>query len=306
MESLIRKAMAESPRPDLIVWPESSYPWGFSSFEVGIDPNLLDRQVKEFDPKSIGGDWTREQKRVDVYFESILNATKIPMIVGSSIYEFKKSGYSKFNSAILFRPGLPNQIYNKLHLVPFGEYVPLLKAFPWIIRLTPFQATRTRFLDHGSKLSWFELGKYRLATAICFEDTVPHLVRRFFAEAPDGRQPDLLVNLSNDGWFHATSEHEMHLAVSVFRCIENRVPLARAVNTGVSAMVDGNGRIVQSLDKLKFGVLSAITPLDDRVSFYSRWGDWLGQFCLASLLGLLVLGTFSPRRPNSDPFLQPV
>jgi apolipoprotein N-acyltransferase len=242
---------------------------------------------------------------VEAYFEKVLSVTRVPMMVGSSIYEFKKSGSSKFNAAILFRPGQPVQTYHKLHLVPFGEYVPLLKAFPWIIRLTPFRGSKVRFLDHGLKPAWFELGDYRLATAICFEDTVPHVVRRFFAEAPGGRQPDLLVNLSNDGWFHATAEHEMHLAVSVFRCIENRVPLARAVNTGISAMIDGNGQIVQSLAKLKTGVLTAVTPLDDRVSFYSQWGDWLGQFCLAAMIGLLVLGTFAPRRPHTDPFLQP-
>jgi apolipoprotein N-acyltransferase len=215
--------------------------------------------------------------------------------VGSSINEFKPSGYFKFNSAILFRPELPVQIYRKLHLVPFGEYVPLIEAVPWLIRLTPYRGTRLRFLDHGSELSWFDLGSHRLAAAICFEDTLPQVVRRFFAETPDGRQPDILINLSNDGWFHETSEHEMHLAISVFRCIENRVPLARAVNTGISAMIDGNGRIIQSLAKLKSGVVLEQAPLDDRVSFYSRWGDWLGVFCLATTLGLLILGTFSPR-----------
>jgi apolipoprotein N-acyltransferase len=303
LESLIRRAIADKTPPDLIVWPETSYPWKFSTIEAGMDMKLLDQQVKEFYTDAIGADLIREQKRIDESFRRLLEMYKVPMIVGSSIYEFKTSGYAKFNSAILFRPGLPIQIYNKLHLVPFGEYVPLLKTLPWIIRLTPYRGTRLLFLDHGTKPAWFELGKYRLATAICFEDTVPQLVRRFFAEAPEGRQPDLLVNLSNDGWFHATSEHEMHLAVSVFRCIENRVPLARAVNTGVSAMIDGNGRIVASLEKLKNSVLTATTPLDDRVSFYSRWGDWLGQFCFASTLGLLVLGTFSPRRPKSDPFV---
>ena len=68
----------------------------------------------------------------------------------------------------------------------------------------------------------------------------------------------------------------MHLAVSVFRCVENRVPLARAVNTGISALVDGNGRIVQSLPKLNEGVLTVDVPLDDRARLYPRWGDWLG------------------------------
>ncbi len=230
-----------------------------------------------------------------------MNATKVPMMLGATIYEFKKTGYSKFNAAILLRPELSVQIYHKLHLVPFGEYVPLVKALPWLIRLTPFSGTRVHFLDHGEKPAWFDLGKYRLAAAICFEDTVPQVVRRFFAEAPDGRQPDILINLSNDGWFHQTSEHEMHLAVSTFRCIENRVPLARAVNTGISAMVDGNGRILKSLAKLKEGVLIETTPLDDRVSLYSAWGDWLGLFCLAATIGLLVLGTFSPRHRKTDP-----
>ena len=305
LESLVGTAARANPRPDLIVWPETSYPWGFSSIEVGIDKDLLDRQVKVFDPRSIGADWTREQKRVDAYFESVLKTTGVPMMVGSTLYEFKKSGFAKFNAAILFRPGSPIQAYNKLHLVPFGEYVPLLKTLPWLLRLTPFRDAKVHFLDHGSTPAWFELGDLRLATAICFEDTVPHLVRRFFAEAPDGRQPDLLVNLSNDGWFKATSEHEMHLAVSVFRCIENRVPLARAVNTGVSAMIDGNGRIVESLAKLKPGVLSAVAPLDDRTSLYSQWGDWLGLSCFAATLGLLVLGTFSPRRRDPDPLLTP-
>jgi apolipoprotein N-acyltransferase len=228
----------------------------------------------------------------------------IPMMVGSSIYELKPSSFLKFNSAILFRPGLSNQYYHKLHLVPFGEYVPLLKTFPWLIRLTPYRGTRLHFLDHGKEPTWFDLGPYRLATVICFEDTLPHVVRQFFAEIPDKRQPDVLVNLSNDGWFKSTSEHEMHLAASVFRCVENRVPLARAVNTGISAVVDGNGRIIKTLGKLQRGVLIDTVPLDSRVSFYSQWGDWLGLFCLASTIGMILLGTFSPRLPQVSTSMQ--
>ena len=304
-KSLIRQAMAATPRPDLIVWPETSSPWNFVSIDPKLPMKVLDRQVKEMDPAWIAADWTLKRDRVSAYFASLVESTKIPMMVGSSFYHFKEPDYSRYNAAILFQLGLPIQVYHKLHLVPFGEYVPLLKTFPWLIRLTPYRNAQHHFLDHGSELSWFELGPHRLAAAICFEDTVPQVVRRFFAEAPGGRQPDVLVNLSNDGWFHATSEHEMHLAVSVFRCIENRVPLARAVNTGISAMVDGNGRILKSLEKLKVGVLVETAPLDDRVSLYSRWGDWVGQFCLASTLGLLVLGTFAPRRPGADPFARP-
>jgi len=301
LERLIRAAVAEKTTPDLILWPETAYPYGYPSIEPGLGMARLDQLVKEIHPDSIGADWSLKRDRVTEYFDYVMKTTRVPMIVGSTIYEFKNSGYSKFNAALLFQPGLPVQIYHKLHLVPFGEYVPLLETFPWLIRLTPYRGTRLHFLDHGAKPAWFELGPYRLATAICFEDTLPQLVRQFFAESPDGKQPDLLVNISNDGWFKTTSEHEMHLAVSVFRCIENRVPMARAVNTGVSAMIDGNGRVVASLEKLKAQVLTATTPLDDRVSLYSQWGDWLGQFCLASTIGLLLLGTFSPRRDLKKP-----
>ena len=86
-----------------------------------------------------------------------------------------------------------------------------------------------------------------------------------------------------------------------FRAVENRVPFARAANTGVSAIVDGNGRVLDRIEKNKEGVLSGVIPLDDRSGAYSLWGDWLGQSCLACTLGLLVLGTFAPRVRAGSP-----
>jgi apolipoprotein N-acyltransferase len=199
------------------------------------------------------------------------------------------------------------QSFHKIHLVPFGEYVPLIETFPWLVALTPYHGTHIPSLSFGPGPTWMEMGNYRLATAICFEDTVPHVVRRFFSETKDGRQPDLLLNMSNDGWFCVpkggeyvgSEEQEMHLAVSVFRAIENRVPLARAANTGVSAIVDGNGRVVKSLGTMKHDVLSGEVPLDDRTSFYSARGDWLGQSCLAVTIGLVPLAFFWPGRAVS-------
>ena len=140
------------------------------------------------------------------------------------------------------------------------------------------------------------LGPYRMAVAICFEDTVPHVIRRFFHEAADGREPDMVVNLSNDGWFHGSAELDMHLAVSVFRTIEHRVPLARAVNTGLSALIDGNGEIRDILPRLTEAVLSVTVPLDDRTSNYTVLGDWLGISCLAVTIGMVPMGFF--RRPR--------
>jgi apolipoprotein N-acyltransferase len=118
------------------------------------------------------------------------------------------------------------------------------------------------------------------------------VIRRFVHEAADGRQPDMLINLSNDGWFHGSSELDMHLAVSVFRTIEHRVPLARAVNTGISALIDGNGEIRDTLPRLTESVLNVTVPLDDRTSLYTAWGDWLGMTCLAVTIGLVPLSMF--------------
>jgi apolipoprotein N-acyltransferase len=155
--------------------------------------------------------------------------------------------------------------------------------------LTPYRGETIPSLAFGQVPRWFDVNGYRLATAICFEDTVPQVTRRFFAEAPDGRKPDLLLNLSNDGWFKWSEELEMHLAVSVFRAVENRVPLARAVNTGISALIDGNGHIQARLPKNTQQVLVGVAMLDDRVALYTFWGDWLGQACLAlTSIALLI------------------
>jgi apolipoprotein N-acyltransferase len=155
--------------------------------------------------------------------------------------------------------------------------------------LTPYAGEKPHDLSFGRKPISLPLGPYRLAVSICFEDTIPHVVRESFADLDAADQPDVLINLSNDGWFHDSAELDMHLAMGVFRAIENRVPLARAVNTGLSALVDGNGEIRESLAKESKGVLSVTVPLDRRTSYYSRWGDWLGLTCLAISIGLVPM-----------------
>ncbi len=193
-----------------------------------------------------------------------------------------------------------------MHLVPFGEYFPLIDTIPWLAALTPYGNQKLHSLTAGQKPLALPLGPYRLAVSICFEDTVPHVIRQSFTGENAADQPDVLINLSNDGWFHGSAELDMHLASGVFRAIENRVPLARAVNTGLSALVDGNGEIRESLAKEFKGVLSVTVPLDRRTSYYSMWGDWLGLTCLAISIGLLPLavlrrsGTPTGRPPEKD------
>jgi apolipoprotein N-acyltransferase len=303
---LIARAVKSTPRPSLIVWPETAYPYGY----VAIDPKLpadeFARQVKDLSPEDTPADWTTKRDSVSAHLHEWVNAMQIPMVVGSTTYSFQPGRLDKYNSAILFEPGKSSiQSYHKLHLVPFGEYVPLLQTFPWLVALTPYRNGHIPSLTFGGTPAWFEEGKYRYATAICFEDTVPQVTRRLFAEIPDGHSPDVLLNLSNDGWFttvddanvvHGSSEHEMHLAVSVFRSIEHRVPLARAANTGISAVVAGNGRIVDALPSGKSDILVTTVPLDPRKGLYTTLGDWLGLLCLAITIGLVPLGWFRPAK----------
>ena len=291
-EGLVARAVRGPERPDLLVWPETSYPYQFVAIDPGLDAPGIDALVRGPYPKTSARFWRSRMQEVVGHLQGWTDQIEVPMLIGSILYDFRPGALSRYNAAILFEPGAAaTQVYRKLHLVPFGEYVPLIESLPWLTALTPYRGTdHVPSLTHGSEPAWLDLGAYRLATAICFEDTLPQVVRRLFAEAAEGRQPDVLLNISNDGWFRWSEELDMHLAVSVFRAVENRVPLARAANTGISALIDGNGRIVARLRKNTEDVLTALVDLDDRESLYSGWGDWLGFGCLAGSLGLVVAG----------------
>ncbi len=287
---LIDRALARRQPPDLIVWPETSYPWGWISVEAGIEPAVLESQVRAISPTLTVTKWLTKMESIVADLHEWTDKAKVPMLVGSTYYDHRKNALDRYNSAILFLPNLRVlHVYHKMHLVPFGEYFPLIETFPWLAAITPYGNEKLRSLSFGKKPLALPLGPYRIAVSICFEDTIPHVIRQSFAGLDAADQPDLLINLTNDGWFHGSSELDMHLASAVFRAIENRVPLARAVNTGLSALVDGNGEIRESLAKESKGVLSVTVPLDRRTSYYSRWGDWLGLTCLAISIGLLPL-----------------
>lgn len=296
---LCLRAAALKPQPDLVIWPETSYPYGFVSIDARLSDEELDRQDREIikEPNFTPEMRRHQSENVNARLREWTSGLGIPMLVGAVTYDHRPGGMNKYNSALLFEPGNATiQASYKMHLVPFGEYVPLIETFPFLLRLTPYHGTHIPSLNHATGPVWLKFGPYKFATAICFEDTVPQVVRRFFHETKDDEDPDAILNMSNDGWFQQSSEHDMHLAVSVFRAIEHRAPLARAANTGVSAIVDGNGRVVDRIEKNKEGVLSGVLPLDNRTGPYSHWGDWLGQTCLAISIGLIPMAYFSPNR----------
>jgi apolipoprotein N-acyltransferase len=191
-----------------------------------------------------------------------------------------------------------------MHLVPFGEYIPLKDLFPFVQQFSPYGANDYTIAP-GEAQTRFPLSAagraYEFGVLICYEDAVASLAREL-VRPNNGPPADFLINISNDGWFMGTSEHAEHLAVSRFRAVECRRVVLRAVNGGISAIIDGCGRIVAlpadswSKSKAVTGVVSGTVPLDTRTSPYARFGDWLPWSCW----GLLVLGCCRRPMPQSN------
>lgn len=242
--------LATRHQAEVIVWPESMFRWPYPI----VDPTMTDEELRALHP-----DLTEEFWKNGKAEESLVDMTegsRAGMIIGADTMIGDKAGMRVYNSALFFEPTrkLVGR-YDKLHRVPFGEYVPLKEIFPFLAELTP--AAGGVGLSAGESVHVFQHGDHRLVPLICFEDTVPHLVRSAVAATRDasGKDIDCLVNLTNDGWFHGSSELDQHLITASFRCIETRVPMVRAVNTGISAFIDGDGVVREPSLFLDFDAL---------------------------------------------------
>ena len=193
-----------------------------------------------------------------------------------------------FNSAILVQPGGDFVArYDKVHLVPWGEYVPFKSVFSFARSLThevgDFSrgAERTVFTLHGRDFSDEKVGVF-----ICYESIFPDEIRLFVL---NGAQ--LLVNISNDGWFGESGAPGQHLNMARMRAIENRRWVLRSTNTGITASIDPYGRVVSSEPRNIRGSLRARFAFAADTTFYTRHGDWFAWLCaIISLLALLLPG----------------
>ena len=229
--------LAVREQPDIVVWPETMFRFPL----LESDPAYSDEQLRDAAPGIDPRQWKNPQVR-DLLTD-LSSEAGAAMVVGIDRLTIEDNRLQHFNSAVFVRPGSgPTNHFDKVHRVPFGEYIPMADSLPWLHQLTPFSAGFG--IEAGTSTAVFQHDRWKFTPLICFEDTVPHLVRAFVKAAiRDGRQPDLLVNLTNDGWFHGSSELDQHLVTSAFRAIECRTPLVRAVNTGISAIIDGDGVI---------------------------------------------------------------
>jgi apolipoprotein N-acyltransferase len=237
-------------KPALIVWPETAVP--------GWIPN---------DPKMTR--WLADAAR----------ESRAYLLTGA----VSRQENQDYNAAFLLSPkGEIVGHYQKEHLVPFGEYVPLR---PLLSRCVGVLNDLGSF-SAGREVSVISLPEARLGVNICFEGLFPHLVRRFTAQ---GAQ--VLVNLTNDGWYRDTAAPEQHFASNVLRAVENRCWVVRAANTGYSGFISLRGEITGRTNLLAPAVLFGRPQPMDGLTFYARHGDvFVGACAVFLLIGLASMG----------------
>ena len=286
---LTQRSLDNAPKPDLIVWPESSLPrmW------YELTPEL---ELKRPDLAAGAADSHMDAWRLarDWHAEFLVGGTVSQVSqVGAKLWE------TRYNSAILIgEDGRLIGRYNKIHRVPFGEYLPFVDTFAWMKMFSPYDFDYS--VHPGETFNRFQLGKFTYGVLICYEDTDPALGRQYVVTTTEGPPVDFLVNISNDGWFDGTSEHEQHLATCRFRAVEARRAIARSVNMGISAVIDGSGRVVAlpapsiSGSKKMAGFVACNVPIDHRKSYYALGGDWLPWSCWILIAGACLFGWLRP------------
>lgn len=235
---------------DLLIWPEAATPFYFQRGGV-----LADR-VSEL-PRATGSH----------------------LLFGSPAYTGEPGDYQYLNSAFLLSPrGEVLERSDKTHLVPFGEYVPLKPFLPFIDKLV------VGIGDYSpGQVKPLGMNGYELGVLVCYEAIFPELARDYVSSGSD-----LLVNITNDAWFGRSSAPAQHLAMVRFRAIENRIWIARAANTGISAFIAPSGRILGSTDLFETTYATARVGLGARPGLYARMGDLIPGIFLFVVLFWLV------------------
>ncbi len=285
----------QTHHPDIIVWPESMA-------QPFLYPKVPEQASQRRFTDSHNGEYVQKE------LSKLARQVNAHLLVGSSARTYTRqpdslnTRISSYNSAFLARPDglILHQRYDKMHLVPFAEYIPLRKTFPPLLELVkavgPYDFDHS--LEHGSSAEIFAVtientqSSFRFATPICYEGTVADLCRSFVL--PENQPKiDFLLNVSNDGWFNASWELSQHLVCYVFRAVENRVPIARAVNTGISGFVDSTGRLhdlVTQDSRIRgvAGFACARLRIDPRITIYSQTGDFFALLCGFAALAVFI------------------
>jgi apolipoprotein N-acyltransferase len=259
---------AKTHDPALIVWPSSSLPAPLSFWMVRVPVNFFAQKAGV--PLLIGG-------------------------AGGEKFATPEPGQRRYsNSEFLISPsGQIEAQYNKIHLTPFTEYVPLNGTIVWPRWITTLDKSFVR----GDTYTLFQVGAARFGTPICWENAFPDVFRRFVRDGAN-----LMVSVTNEGLFGETSAPHQTLAMNVFRAVENRVAVARSATTGVSAFIGPTGAILSRVqdatgrDTFVSGILVADVPLSSRKTFYTMHGDVFAQAVTGGALIVVVMALVHRRR----------
>lgn len=243
-ERLTREAARS--KPAAVFWPETAAP----IFLRG-DPVLLGQLL------------------------ALVKDTGVPILVGS-IDRLPEPNGKFLNSAFLLGDQGITAKYDKIQLVPFGEYIPLASVIGFVKQWAEFISD----FAPGTRQTVFPLKGASFGTVICYEVIFPDLFRGFAAGGAG-----FMANITNDAWFGRTSGPWQHLGTLPLRAVENRIAIARAANTGVSALINRDGRVGPTLPLFERGFLTFSVPLRARTTLYTRFGNWLVYVCLALAAG---------------------
>src|SRR6266496_126429 len=262
-------ALRSNPPPDLLIWPESSMP----------GPVLADQESYKF-------------------VMDLAASAETDLLLGT----IDEQNHDVYNAALLISDGGERvQVYRKVHLVPFGEFVPGRHSVPLLARIVGDQVPGD--FKAGNEFTVFSLtnSDVQVAPLICFEDTIGELVRRFVLPSETSLGANLLVDITNDGWFLQSAGSHQHLANAIFRCVETRRPMLRAANTGVTCFVNQFGRVTQTLQDdtgstFTEGVLTGEinVPTEHDLTFYTRHGELFAKAC-AAITAVAILIVFGMR-----------
>ncbi len=252
-------------KPQWIVWPETSLPFFFQN-------------NRDFVPLIF----------------SLVKKSGATLIFGSPAFRRTGEHVEFFNRAYMMAPDTMDlSHYDKIHLVPFGEYVPLKRFLPFLHRLVQSAGDFTS----GTSLSPLESDDVFVGILICYEAIFPELARKQTANGAT-----LLVNLTNDAWYGMTSAPFQHLSMAVLRCVENRRPMLRAANTGISAIIGSDGRIQKASDLFEEAVLmqTVSLPSPQQKSLYTRIGDIFAAGLLVITFVKMLQVFFRKRRTRKN------
>lgn len=250
---------AVSSSPAIIIWPETAVPFYFDA------DKLYTNQLIDF------------QRGLNTY-----------LLFGSVLVKGQREGRVLLSNSVILlnRDGIVSYIYDKIHLVPFGEYVPLRKILFFLDKLVVGIGD---YIPGGSYLKAVTpFGDF--GTVICYEIIFPGLVRKFYAKGGD-----FIVTITNDAWFGRTTGPYQHFSMAVFRAVENRKPVVRAANTGISSFIDSNGRILSKTRLFQQEILTQDIRTDPARSFYTKYGDIFSYICIVFLVILLAPLIWRPK-----------